>query len=168
MEWECLDVFFGFSEVRELRPGVLDDDAEHVFTNGHCHSFAEAIRHLCSAAEMVFAFEHPGEDRGLRGAQGHVLVRIGGRYLDARGWVDELVDAEDANRAFEREWDGVVAIGPQGWLATSDGWLAPRVDGALPFAAALLERLGVPIDGIAPGDGQMAQDHKEVHGCAGT
>lgn len=149
VDWECFDVVFGFSEVRELHPGVLDGDAEHVFTSGHCHSFAEAIRRLTAAAEMVFAFDFPGEVREEVDVQGHVLVRIAGRYLDARGWVDELTDAEDANRAFEREWDRVVAIGPQGWLAKSSGWLTPRVDDALPFAAALLERLGMPVEGSA-------------------
>jgi hypothetical protein len=150
-EWECFDIFFGLPEVRELRPGVLDADAEHVFTSGHCHSFAEAIRRLSGAAELVFAFDLGGADREAGEAQGHVLVRIAGRYLDARGWVDELIEAEDANRAFEREWDRVVAIGPEGWLAMSNGWLEPRVGDAMPYAAALLGRLGGPIDDWAPG-----------------
>lgn len=143
--WECLG-FFGFLEVRKLRPGVLDADATHVFTKGHCHSFAEAIRRLCSAADIVFAFDHPDEDDPLGGVQGHILAYLDGRYLDARGWLDELVDVEDAARAFEEAWDMVLAIKPEGWTSISERWLPLRVEEAMPFAAALLERLEVPTD----------------------
>lgn len=142
-EWDCHDCFFGFPEARELRAGVLDEDAEHVFTNGHCHSFAEAICRLTTAAELVFAYEHDGAGGEV---QGHVLVRITGRYLDARGWVDVRLRSEEPNRAFEGEWDQVLRIAPNGWLANSTGWRRPRVDDALPFAAALLRHLEVPID----------------------
>jgi hypothetical protein len=162
-EWECFDILFGFPEVRELRAGVLDHDAEHVFTSGHCHSFAEAIRGLTSAAELVFAFDFYGEGEEQE-AQGHVLVRIAGRYLDASGWVDERLEAEDGNRAFEREWDRVRTIGPRGWLANSSGWLVPRVSDALPFAEALLVRLGIPIDSSP----EVARGRQEVHGCTGS
>jgi hypothetical protein len=155
-EWECFDIFFGFPEVRELRAGVLDHDAEHVFTSGHCHSFAEAIRRLASAAELVFAFDFHGEDETE--PQGHVLVRIGGRYLDASGWVDERLEAEDGNRAFEREWDRVLAIGPQGWLEHASGWLVPRFSDALPFAEALLVRLGVPLDGGSEAESETKEE----------
>ncbi len=160
-EWECFDIFFGFPEVRELQAGVLDDDAEHVFTSGHCHSFAEAIRRLTCAAELVFAFDFYGEDEEKE-AQGHVLVRIDGRYFDASGWVDERLEAADPNRAFEREWDRVIAIGPQGWFEHASGWLVPRVSDALPFAEALMRRLGIPID--RP---EVARGRQEVHGCTG-
>jgi hypothetical protein len=143
-EWECFDIFFGFPEVRELRVGVFDDDAVHVFTSGHCHSFAEAIRRLTSA-ELIFAFNCPNKGCEGGGAQGHVLVRIGGRYLDACGWVDGRLEGPDPNRAFEAQWDRVKEVGPQGWLETSSGWLEPRVEDALPFAAELLRRLEIPI-----------------------
>lgn len=158
-EWECFDTL-GFLEARELGVGVLDRDAEHVFTNGHCHSFAEAIRRLTRAAELVFAFDFYGEAGEV---QGHVLVRIAGRYLDACGWVDERFEARDGNRAFEREWDRVLVIGSEGWLANSSGWLDPRVGDALPFAAALLGRLDIPID-RSP---EVTRGPQEVHGCTG-
>jgi len=141
---------------------MLDNDAEHVFTSGHCHSFAEAIRRL-TTAELVFAFDLSAEGCE-EGVQGHVLVRIARRYLDACGWVDERLEAEDPNRAFEAQWDQVLEIGPQGWLATSSGWLEPRVADALPFAAALLERLQIPID-ARPGSAGCGE---EVCGCTGS
>ena len=162
-EWECFGILFGFPEVRELRTGVLDRDAEHVFTSGHCHSFAEAIRCL-TTAELIFAFDLPTEGCEEREVQGHVLVRIAGRYLDARGWVDERLEAEDPNRAFEAQWDRVLEIGPQGWLATSSGWLEPRIADALPFAAALLRRLEIPIDSRSG----AARGGEEVCGCTGS
>lgn len=144
-EWECFDIIFGYPEVRGLRAGVLDSDAEHVFTSGHCHSFAEALRRL-TAVQLVFAFDGPDEGREEGGVQGHIFVRIAGRDLDARGWVDERLDGPEPDRVFEAQWDRVTEIDPEGWLANSRGWLAPRVDDALPFAAALLERLQIPID----------------------
>lgn len=150
--WQCFDFLLGFLEPRDLRPGILDKDAVYVFTNGHCHSFAEAMARQCRAAELVFAFDLPdGEDEGLRAAQGHVLNRISGRYLDARGWVDELIDTEDANRVFEERWDRVLAIEPEGWNAMSGGWLPLRVDAAMPFADALLQRLWLPSEDVASG-----------------
>lgn len=163
-EWECFDGLFGFSEARELRAGVLDRDAEHVFTSGHCHSFAEAIRRLNATAELAFAFNYLGEEGEEGAAQGHVLARIAGRYLDARGWVDERLASADANRAFEDEWDRVIEIGPQGWLANSSGWLAMRVSDALPFAAALLTRLRIPTNSCP----DAGQGREEVHGCSGS
>ena len=153
--WPCFDFLLGFPERRGLRPGVLDKDAIYVFTNGHCHSFAEAIARQCRTAELVFAFDLPdGEDEGLRAAQGHVLVRISGRYLDARGWVDELIDAEDANRVFEERWDRVLAIEPEGWNAMSGGWLSLRVDAAMPFASVLLQQLRLPCEDVASDGGK--------------
>jgi superfamily II DNA or RNA helicase len=144
-EWECLELFFGLPEVRNLRPGVLDHDAEHVFTSGHCHSFAEAIRRLAPTAELVFAFDVHGEEDDEGEVQGHVLVRFGGRYLDVRGWVYGRLEASDANRAFEREWDQVIAIDRLGWLDYSSGWFVPRISEAAPFAETLLRRLQIPI-----------------------
>ena len=141
VEWECLELFFGLPEVRNLCPGVLDHDAEHVFTSGHCHSFAEAIRRLAPTSELVFALDVHGEGK----VQGHVLVRFGGRYLDVRGWVDERLEAADANRAFEREWDQVIAIDRLGWLDYSSGWFVPRISDAVPFAEILLGRLQIPV-----------------------
>src|SRR6185295_20208178 len=92
-EWECFDIFFGFPEARELRAGVLDSDAEHVFTSGHCHSFAEAILRL-TAAQLIFAFDLPAEGSEDE-VQGHVFVRVDGRYLDACGWIDERLEGPD-------------------------------------------------------------------------
>jgi hypothetical protein len=162
-EWECFDIFFGFPEVRELRAGVLDSDAEHVFTSGHCHSFAEALRRL-TAAQLIFAFDCPVEGCEEGEVQGHVFVRIAGRYLDARGWIDERLDGPDPDRAFAAQWDRIREIDSEGWLANSHGWLEPRVDDALPFAAALLKRLHIPIDARhgSAGSGE------EVCGCTGS
>jgi hypothetical protein len=161
-EWECFDIFFGFPEVRELRAGVLDSDAEHVFTSGHCHSFAEAILRL-TAAQLIFAFDLPAE--GSEGeVQGHVFVRVDGRYLDACGWIDERLEGPDPDRAFAAQWDRIREIGPEGWLANSRGWLEPRVEDALPFATALLERLQIPIDSRP----RSAGDGEEVCGCTGS
>ncbi|HEX7244100.1 MAG TPA: hypothetical protein VF245_00870 [Solirubrobacterales bacterium] len=162
-EWECFDGIFGFTEVRELRSGVLDADAEHVFTSGHCHSFAEALRHLIGA-ELIYAFNLSAEGCEEPEAEGHVLVRVAGRYLDARGWVDEFLGAAEGSRAFESEWDRVTEIAPRGWLANSSGWLEPRVADALPFAAALLERLQIPIDARP----EAARGGEEVCGCTGS
>lgn len=166
-EWECLDIIFGFPEVRELRAGVLDSDAEHVFTSGHCHSFAEALRRL-TACRLVFAFDGPDEGREEVGVQGHVFVRIAGRDLDARGWVDERLEGPEPDRLFEAQWDRVREIGPEGWLANSRGWLEPRVDDALPFAAALLQRLQVPIDADAHCDrpSSVAGIHQPARGAS--
>ncbi|MBS1861891.1 MAG: hypothetical protein JSS68_09280 [Actinobacteria bacterium] len=141
--WECFDIIFGFREVRKLRAGVLDSDAEHVFTSGHCHSFAEALRRL-TPVRLIFAFDRRAEGCEEGEVQGHVFVRIAGRDLDARGWVDERLGGPDPERAFEARWDRVTEIGPEGWLANSRGWLEPRVADAVPFAAALLERLQIP------------------------
>lgn len=163
-EWECFDLIFGFLELRELRAGVLDSDAEHVFTSGHCHSFAEALRRLSTAVQLVFAFDGPEEGCEDGPVQGHIFVRIAGRDLDARGWVDERIGGPEANRAFEAQWDRIREIGPEGWLANSRGWLEARVEDALPFAAALLERLQIPID-ARPG---TAREGEEVHGCTGS
>lgn len=162
-EWECFDIFFGIPEVRELRAGVLNSDAEHVFTNGHCHSFAEALRQL-TVAQLIFAFDCPAEGSEDDEVQGHVLVRIAGRYLDARGWVDERLKGPAPNRVFAAQWDLIREIGPEGWLANSRRWLEPRVTDALPFAAALLARLQIPID-TRPGG---AGDGEEVCGCTGS
>jgi hypothetical protein len=140
--WECRDPFFGFREERNLEPGVLDDDAVDVFTCGHCHSFAEALRRLVARAELVFA--HLLEDGEVRG---HVLVRLDGRYLDVRGWIedlDEFVDDPEPDRSFERGWRRVEVIEPRDWMAISGDWLEPRVEDAMPFARTLLARLGVP------------------------
>jgi hypothetical protein len=112
---------------------------------------------------LVFVFDFDGEGTDQDAAQGHVLVRVGGRYLDALGWVDERLESADANRAFEDEWDQVLEIGPEGWLANSSGWLALRVSDALPFAAALLGRLGIRIDSCPNGSGG-----EEVDGCTGS
>lgn len=158
-EWECLDGFLGLPEARHLRPGVLDGDAMHVFTSGHCHSFAEALHRLHPPAELVFAFDRPsGVKVGLRGAQGHVLVRVEGRYLDARGWIDEQIEVEDGNRRFEEVWDGVLAIEAEGWFASGGGWLPMRVDDALPFAAALIERLGLATSETPEGAEKLIRD----------
>jgi hypothetical protein len=139
--WECQDPFFGFREHRDLVPGVLDDDAVYVFTCGHCHSFAEALWRLAGDVELVFAYDiDAGEVRG------HVLVRLDGRYLDARGWIDgldEFLDEPDPNGSFERGWLRIEVIAPGGWLAISGDWLEPRVEDAVPFARTLLARLDV-------------------------
>ncbi len=161
-EWECCDIFFGFPETRELQAGVLDSDAEHVFTSGHCHSFAEALRRL-TVAQLIFAFDLPAEGCEDK-VQGHVFVRIDGRNLDACGWIDERLEGPDPDRAFAAQRDRVREIGPEGWLANSRGWLEPRVEDALPFAAALLERLQIPID-ARPGS---AGHGEEVCGCTGS
>jgi hypothetical protein len=169
-EWECLDIIFGFREVRELREGVLDPDAEHVFTSGHCHSFAEALRGL-TTAQLIFAFDFPAGRCEEGEVQGHVFVRIGGRDLDARGWVDERLEGPDPDRVFEAQWDRVREIGPEGWLANSRGWFEPRVADALPFAAVLLERLQIPIDArpgtVWGGDQVCRVDHRPVHPTQG-
>jgi len=162
-EWECFDIF-GFPECRKLRPGVLDEDAEWVFTHGHCHSFAEALHRLKRAAELVFAFDFLGEGEESEGVQGHVLVRIDGRYLDARGWIDELEEGSQSKRAFECGWDRVLAIEPQGWRFDKADWLTLRVGDATPYAAALLQGLAVPIDS-RPGNGRGGG---EACGCTGS
>jgi hypothetical protein len=94
---------------------------------------------LVVGPDLVFAYEI--EEGELRG---HVLLRVESRYLDARGWIDELHDGPDPNRHFEREWARVEVIAPGGWLAISGDWLEPRVEEAVPFARTLLARLGVP------------------------
>jgi hypothetical protein len=81
---------FGLPEDRELQPGVLSEDAIHVFTRGHCHSFAEAVVRLVPSAELVFAYDYCEEDGPEEDVEGHVLVKIDRRYLDARGWLDEV------------------------------------------------------------------------------
>lgn len=161
-EWECFDIFFGLPEARELRVGVLDSDAEHVFTSGHCHSFAEAIRRL-TGSEMFFAFDLPAEGCEEE-VQGHIFVRVNGRYLDARGWIDERLGGLDPDRAFAEQWDRIREIGPEGWLANSRGWLDPRIADALPFAAALLKRLQIPTDSRPGG----VRDGEEVCVCTGS
>jgi hypothetical protein len=158
--WWCTDPFFGFREERELRAGVLDEDAEHVFTNGHCHSFAEAVARLVARTELLLALDR--DERGR--AQGHVMARIDGRPLDACGWVAEGREGPEAERALEARWEEVVAIGPEGWLAVSGGWLEPRVADALPFAEALLGRLGIAID-ARPGERRAGE---EVCGWTGS
>lgn len=161
-EWECFDIFFGLPEARELRTGLLDSDAEHVFTSGHCHSFAEAIRRLATA-EMFFAFDLPAEGCGGE-VQGHIFVRIDGRYLDACGWIDERLDGPHPDRAFAARWDRIREIGPEGWLAITRGWLEPRIADAMPFAAALLDRLEIPTDARSG----TAGHEEEVCGCTGS
>jgi hypothetical protein len=158
--WGCTDPFFGFREERELRAGVLDEDAQHVFTNGHCHSFAEAVARLVGRTELLLALDRDEMGR----AQGHVMARIDGRPLDARGWVEEGCEGPEAERALEARWEEVTAIGPEGWLIVSGGWFEPRVADALPFAEALMARLGIAID-ARPGERRTG---KEVRGCTGS
>ncbi|MBS1895464.1 MAG: hypothetical protein JST59_29545 [Actinobacteria bacterium] len=110
-EWDCFDILFGFPEVRELRYGVLDSDAEHVFTNGHCHSFAEALRRL-TPVQLVFAFDRQTEGCEKDEVQGHVFVRTAGRFLDARCWLDERLEGADPDRALAAQWDCIRQIGP--------------------------------------------------------
>lgn len=142
--WECHDGIFGFPDERDLEPGVLDEDAVHVFMRGHCHSFAEAVRRLLPSAELVLAYDVNDEAGGAEVGEAHVLVRVGGRYLDARGWVDEV--DERSQRDVESCWDRVTSIEREGWLEGSDGWFDLRVDEALPFALALLDQVGLKID----------------------
>lgn len=141
--WECHDGIFGLPDDRVLTPGVVDEDAVHVFTRGHCHSFAEAIVRLVPSAELIWAYDFSGGDQPEENVQGHVLVRIGGRYLDARGWIDEIAD--EAGRDLESHWSRVAVIGREGWLVNSDGWLDLRIDEAVPFAIAVLDRVGVEV-----------------------
>ena len=108
-EWECFDIFFGLPEVRKLRAGLLDEDAAHVFTSGHCHSFVEALRRL-TAAELIFAFDGPAE--GEQRVQGHVMARIAGRCLDARGWLQEPP---------ESQWERVIEIPRAGSIQAAAG-----------------------------------------------
>lgn len=118
---------------------MLDRDAQYVFTNGHCHSFAEAVCRLTDG--MLIQASATTED----GVDTHLLVRCGGRHLDAAGWAHADLDAEAATRKLEWEWDSLTVIAPGGWKASGD-WFEPRVDDALPFAEALLRRLGVAIN----------------------
>jgi hypothetical protein len=142
--WECHDGFFGFPDERELEPGRLDDDAVHVFMRGHCHSFAEAVCRLVPTAELVLAYE-PVQDGNETVGQSHVLVRLDGRFLDVRGWVDQVDD--ETMRDVEAFWGRVKPITREGWLAEGgSGWLDLRVDDALPFALALLSTVGVEVD----------------------
>jgi hypothetical protein len=117
-----------------------------------------------TGAQLIFAFDCPAEGCEEGKVQGHVFVRVAGRYLDACGWVDERLEGPDPDRAFAAQWDRIREIGPEGWLANSRGWLEPRVDDALPFATALLKRLQIPIDARLGSD----RGGEEVCGCTGS
>lgn len=142
--WECHDGIFGFPDERDLEPGVLGEDAVHVFMRGHCHSFAEAVCRLLPSAELVLAYDVNDEAGGAEVGEAHVLVLVDGRYLDARGWVDEV--DEECQRDVESYWDRVRRIEREGWLEDSDGWFDLRVDEALPFVLTLLDRVGLKVD----------------------
>jgi hypothetical protein len=142
--WVCGDEMgFGFRDEKTLH-GELDRAAIHVFRNGHCHSFGEAVCRLLPEADLIYAYD--GDiDKGE--SMGHIVVRIDGRYLDASGWLDE--HEEPIERDVKARWEGLRVIEPGEWEMISDGWLECRIDDAVPYAVLALQKAGVEIEPAA-------------------
>jgi hypothetical protein len=135
--------FFGAHRDVELEPGVLNQEARDVFCRGHCHSLALALTDLLPGAELVAVYSgDPVAD--------HILVRLpDGRLLDANGAQDDD-DVTAGYGGFEDDaWIEEISGEDIYWLEDSDNYRRNRVEDALPFAQALLEREGLTEQALA-------------------
>lgn len=134
MKWTCHDGLFGWPMEVDLEPGVMNDDAVRVFTQGHCHSFAFAAAEILDAPVMQIT--DPDGDS-------HVVVEMDdGTYFDARGLrtLDTMynyIDGED----LELEYIDDPEI---------DDFLAPRVEDAKSWALAAIRDAGL-LDDVRTG-----------------
>jgi hypothetical protein len=111
-----------------VHPGILDDRAALVFTNGHCHSLALAL-HRATGGEMV-AFtrtQKPFEHVLVRADDGR-LIDIGGARTPA-----EVVAAGGHLRGLNSE--------TLEQLTSEYGWVSPVPEVASAWVAPLLERV---------------------------
>lgn len=116
--------FLASSEDIELH-GVLDSDAELVFTRGHCHSMAGAIHELTGWSQWVVYCS----------GDVHVMVEtIDDLWLDAHG--------THTTQKLERMFGEVEFKEMHGKVVRRDDMRFPRVAGAMPYAIQLLTREG--------------------------
>lgn len=102
-----------------LKRGRLGAKARYVFTHGHCHSFALAICELIPGARPCFVWNG-----------GHVVAVLpDGRAVDANGVWDRHI-----GREVPADWD---------WI--KDYYKEPRASEAIPWAEALLRKLGLEV-----------------------
>ena len=122
--------WFGMDREIRLEPGVFDEDARDVFCRGHCHSLALALEEMIPGATLYGLWDD--------GELQHVFVQLpSGDYLDGNGLVDEdylLRTATD--EAFIEMLD----FGDIEWQEDTGRYRARRVEDAIPFARALLDR----------------------------
>jgi hypothetical protein len=103
--------WFGMDREIRLETGVFDEDARDVFCRGHCHSLALALEELISDATLYGLWEG--------GELMHVFVRL----ASADDAFIEILDHDDIEYA---EYTGYFRV--------------RRVEDAMPFARALIER----------------------------
>ena len=104
--------------------GTLTAEAREAFSNGHCHSFALALRQLTGWQIM-----------GLIGPDRRTVTHVYCRKPDGVTYVDIKGECETDSLAMLRDLTGCKFRGK--------GWLKPDVAAALPFAQARLKEMGV-------------------------
>lgn len=129
--------FFGFfSEPVTLTSGVLDERAEEVFTHGHCHSLAIALREITGLPIVLAA----SADREVW----HVGIKDRGDFVDIRGRrpctlasIFDLDDEEVAGGTLAEHSDTRDLLKD---LHERYACFTVQVDDATPFAIALIDR----------------------------
>ena len=107
--------------------GIVDHDADRLFTHGHCHSLAFALHKLTNwpiyGVVYDFADNMPG----------HVLVLSPEGWLDINGLLDisYFDDARRLNASHFKPW----------YLKPGDevGYFQPDIEMAMPYAKTLLK-----------------------------
>lgn len=126
--------WMGGDRTVRLRPGELSQDTVDVFTRGHCHSMALALCELLPDAALMGVWCH--------GMLEHVFVQLpDGWMLDAEGLTDD--ESRIATVGLTEGEIDVLDYEELESLEEMEAYRRSRIEDALPFARALIEREGV-------------------------
>ena len=126
----------------DVRPGVLDDEADWVYTNGQCLALAVAMSEKTGWPVVLTRDDLDDTDAngepfyGLR----HAFVQApDGTLLDIRGEQGSIEDVLDGDEPLGEGATPLTFTDPHDALAHYDGYLSDQsVVGAEPFAAKVL------------------------------
>lgn len=131
-EWDY-NGYFGADRTVTLIPGEFNADATDVFTRGHCHSLALAIRELIPEAELFGVY--------AEGELWHVFAWIPGfGYLDGKGLAETEEEILAGYAVAEIHWVEDEELED---LEERQEYRRRRVDDAIPFARALIRQVGL-------------------------
>lgn len=162
----------------EVSPGVTDEDADWVYTNGQCLALAAAMSEKTGWPIVVTE-----DDLGDTGPDGEPFYNIRHAYVQApdgtlldirgdQGSVEDVMDA-DADYSFGDESRAPLTFySPRAALENFDGWMSYQdVTAAEPFAAKVLATYKAggyswdrpfDYDALTPDDAKALLDHDIV------
>lgn len=125
--------YFGGNRTVRLTAGLIDEDAEDVFTRGHCHSLALALCELLPDAALMGVWCY--------GLLEHVFVQVPDGMLDAKGLTDD--ESRIATVGLTEGEIDVLDYEELESLEEMEAYRRSRVEDAMPFARTLIDREGI-------------------------